>query len=84
MVALFSIRHLFCVVVLKMQRVRLLVRIVNISFFGKEAVLRRNVFTMEGPGKGKGVPCIKVGDREHDEVKKLKDFNMDGGCQYIE
>jgi hypothetical protein len=39
---------------------------------------------MEGPGKGKGVPFITMGDREHDEVKKLKDFNMDGGCQYIE
>jgi len=39
---------------------------------------------MEGPGKGNGIPCITVGDREHDEVRKLKDFNMDVGCQYIE
>jgi len=67
-----------------MQRVRLLERIGNISLLGEKAVLRMNVFTMEGHGKGNGVPCITMGDREHDEVKKLKDFNMDVGCQYIE
>jgi hypothetical protein len=39
---------------------------------------------MEGPGKGNGVPCITVGDKEHGEVRKLNEFNMDGGCQYIE
>jgi hypothetical protein len=39
---------------------------------------------MEEPGKGNGVPCIKVGDREQDEVMKLKDFIMNGGWQYIE
>ena len=32
---------------------------------------------MEGPGRGNGIPCITVGDREHDEVRKLRDFNMD-------
>jgi hypothetical protein len=81
--ASFSIRQLFRNFGLTMQRVSLLGRIVNISVLGKKAVLRRNVFTMEGPGKGNGVPCITVGDREHDEVTKLKDFNMDRGCQYI-
>ena len=74
----------FGTLVLKMQRVRLLGRTVNISFLGEKAVLRRKIFTMEGPGKGKGGPCITVGGREHDEVRKLKDFNMDVGCQYIE
>ena len=39
---------------------------------------------MEGHGKGKGVPCITVGDREKDEVMYLKDFIMDGDCQYTE
>jgi len=67
-----------------MQRVRLLGRIGNISLLGKKSVLRRNVFTIEGPGKGNGVPLITVGDREQEEVMKLKDFNMNGGCQYIE
>jgi len=56
---------------LKMQRVSLLGRIVNISLLGEKAVLRRNVFTMEGHGKGNGVPGITVGDREQDEVMKL-------------
>jgi hypothetical protein len=37
---------------------------------------------MEGPKKGNEVPCLKVGDRELDEVTKFKDFNMQGGCQY--
>jgi hypothetical protein len=59
-----------------MQRVSLLGRIVNFSVLGEYAVLRRNVFTMEGPGKGNGVPCIRVGDREQDEVTKLKSINM--------
>jgi hypothetical protein len=44
--------------------------------FGEEAVLRRNVYTMEGPGKGNGVPCVIMGDREQDEVTKLKNINM--------
>ena len=77
-------RHSFGTLVLKMQRVRLLGRIGNISLLEEKAVLRRKVLTMEGPGKGNGIPCITVGDREHDEVRKLKDFNMDVGCQYIE
>jgi hypothetical protein len=38
---------------------------------------------MEGLGKANGVPCIAVGDREQDEVMKLKDFNIDCGCLYI-
>ena len=76
--------HSFGALVLKMQRVRLLGRIVNISLLVEKAFLRRNVFTIEGPGKGNGVPSITVSDREHDEVRKLKDFNMDVGCQYIE
>ena len=67
-------------VVLKIQRVSLLGRIANISLFGERAVLRGNVCTMEGPGKEKGVPCFTVGDGEHGEVTKLKEFNMDGGC----
>jgi hypothetical protein len=53
---------------LKMQRVSLFGRIVNISLLGERAVLRRKVFTMEGPQKGNGVRCIRVGNREHDEV----------------
>ena len=69
--ALLQIRHLFDRLVLKMQRVSLWGRIVNISLLGEKAVLRRNVFTMEGHGKGKGVPSITVGDREQDEVMKL-------------
>jgi hypothetical protein len=77
-------RHSFGTLVLKMQRVSLLGRIVNISLLGETAVLRRNVFTMEGHVKGNGNPCSSVGDREQDEVMNLKDFNMDGGCQYIE
>jgi len=39
---------------------------------------------MEGPEKGNGVPLITVGDREQEEVMKLKDFYTDDGCQYIE
>jgi hypothetical protein len=46
--------------------------------FGEKAVLRRNVFTLEGHGKANGVPCLRVGDREKDEVMILKDFIMDG------
>jgi len=67
-----------------MQRVRLLGRTVNISLLGEKAVLRRNAFTIEGPGKGNGVPYITVGDRELEEVMKLKDINMEVGCKYIE
>ena len=70
--------------VLKMQRVSLLGRIVNISLFVEKSVLRKNVFTKEGPGKGNGIPCSSIGDRDQDEVTKLKEFNMDGGSQYIE
>jgi hypothetical protein len=77
-------RHSFGTLVLKMQRVSLLGRIVNISLVGEKAVLRRNVFMMEGHGKGNGVPSSSVGNMEKDEVTKLKDFNMVGGCQYIE
>jgi len=55
----------------------------GISVLGEKTVLQRNVFTMEEPGKGNGVPCITVGCREQDEVRKLKEFNMNGGCQYI-
>jgi len=76
--------HTFDTLVLKMQRVRLLGRIGNISLSGEKSVLRRKVFTMEGPGKGNAVPCIIAGDREQDEVMKLKDFNMDFGCLNIE
>jgi hypothetical protein len=39
---------------------------------------------MEGRGKGNGIPCSSVGDMEQVEVTKLKDFNMDGGSQYME
>jgi hypothetical protein len=39
---------------------------------------------MEGLVGGNGIPCSSVGDREQEEVMKLKNFNMDGGCQYIE
>jgi hypothetical protein len=78
--SVLSIRHLFCTVVLKIQRVIFLGRIVNISLFRKKAVLRGNVFTMEGPGKENRVPCFKLCDWEHDEVKKLKEFSLDSGC----
>ena len=67
-----------------MQRVSLLRRNVSISLLGENAVLRKNVFTKEGPGKGNGIPCSSIGDRDQDEVTKLKEFNMDGGSQYIE
>jgi hypothetical protein len=69
--------------ILKMQRFSLLGRIVNISVLGEKAVLRRNIFTTAGHGKGNGVPCITVGIREQEEVMNLKDFNTDGACQYI-
>jgi hypothetical protein len=39
---------------------------------------------MQGPGKGKEVPCITVGDREQDEVTKLKNFNMGYSCENTE
>jgi hypothetical protein len=51
---------------------------------GGKAVLIRNVFTAAGHGKGNGVPCITVGDREQGGVRNLKDFNTDGSSQYIE
>ena len=69
-----SIRHLFCTLILKMQRVRLLGRNGNVSELEEKAVLRRNVFTMEGHGKGNGVPCITEDDKAQEEVKKFKDF----------
>jgi hypothetical protein len=64
-----------------MQRVNLLGRTVNISLLGGKAVLRRNIFMMEGLVRGNGIPCSSVGDREQEGVMKLKDFNMDGGYQ---
>ena len=75
-------RHSFGMLVLKMQRVSLLGRIVNISLLGLMA--GKNVFMIEGTGKGNGVHCGSGGDMEQDEVTKLKHFNMEGGCQYIE
>jgi hypothetical protein len=67
-----------------MQRVSLLGRIVNISLLGEKAVLRRNVFTMEGRWKGNGIAYSSVDDKEQVEVRILKDFNVEGGVQYIE
>jgi hypothetical protein len=66
---------------LKMQRVSLLGRIVNIFLLGEKTVLRRNVLTMEGRWKGNGIACSSVGDKEQVEVTILKDFNVDGGVQ---
>jgi len=79
-----SIRHLFCSLVLKMQRVRLLGRNGNISVLWQKTVLRRNIFTMEEHVKGNGVSSLTLGDKEQEEVMKLKDFVMKGGCQYTE
>jgi hypothetical protein len=62
-----------------MQRVGLLRWIVNTAVLGVKGVLRRNVFTVEGPGKGNGVPCFKLGEGEQDEVRKLNNINM---CDY--
>jgi hypothetical protein len=67
-----------------MQRVSLLGRNANISVLWEKAVLRRNVFTMDEHVKGNGVPCLTLGETEHEEVKKLKDIIMNGGCQFIE
>jgi hypothetical protein len=58
-----------------MQRVRLLRRVVNTAVLGEKAVLRRKVFTVDGPGKGNGVPRYKLGEGEQDEVKQLN-INM--------
>jgi hypothetical protein len=69
---------------LKMQLVSLLGRIVNISLLGEKTVLRRKLFRMEGSWKGNGIACRSVGDKEQVEVTILKDFNVDGGVQYIE
>jgi hypothetical protein len=77
-------RHLFGMLVLKMQRVSLLGRIVIISLLGEKTVLRRNVCTMEGRWKRNGITCNSVGDREQVEVTILKGFNAGGGVQYIE
>jgi hypothetical protein len=70
--------------VLKMQCVRLLGRITNISVLREEAVLHRKVFTMEGSVKGNGVPCSTARDMEQDEVMRSKDFNADVSSEYIE
>jgi hypothetical protein len=59
-----------------MQRVRLLRPIVNTAVLGEKAVLRRNVFTGEGPGKGNGVSYLKLGEGEQDEVRNLNNINM--------
>jgi hypothetical protein len=59
-----------------MQCVRLLRRIVNTAVLVEKAVLRRNVFTVEGPGKGNGVACFKLGEGEQDEVMKLNNINV--------
>jgi hypothetical protein len=67
-----------------MQRVSLLGRTVNTSLLGVKAVLRRNLFTTEGHWKGNEDPGSLVWEREQEKVMKLKYFNMDGGCQYIE
>jgi hypothetical protein len=66
---------LFCTLVLKMQRVSLLGRNGNISVLWQKAVLRRNLFTMEEHVKGNVVPCLTVGEREQEEVMKLRIFN---------
>jgi hypothetical protein len=50
----------------------------------KKAVLRRNVFTMEGPVKGNGDPCVTTGEREQDEVTKLRNINIDVDYQITE
>jgi hypothetical protein len=67
-----------------MQRVRLLERNIATSVLGEKAFVGRDVLTIEGPWKGNGVSFITVGDKEQDEVKELKDFNVFSGCQYIE
>jgi hypothetical protein len=67
-----------------MQRVRSLGSNGNVFELEEKAVLRRNVFTMEGHGKGNGVPCISEDDKAQEEVMKFKGFIMNGGCQYIE
>jgi hypothetical protein len=51
---------------------------------GEKGVLRRNVFTMEGPGKGSGVAYVTEGDREQEKVMTLKNFNTDGVYQNTE
>jgi hypothetical protein len=67
-----------------MQRIGVLRRIVNTSILGEKAVVRRNVFTAEGPGKGNGVPCVTTGDKEQEEVTKLKNIDMDVDYQNTE
>jgi len=39
---------------------------------------------MEEHVKGNGVSSLTLGDKEQEEVMKLKDFVMKGGCQYTE
>jgi hypothetical protein len=81
---LCSTHHLFSTVLLNMQRVSVLGRTVNFSFFGVKALQRRNLFTTEGYKKGNGDPCSPVWERKQEEVMKLKYLNTDDGCQYIE
>jgi hypothetical protein len=64
-----------------MQRVSLLRRIANTAVLGEKAVLRRNIFTMEGPWK---VPCFKMSDTMQEKVTKLKNIYMDGHYQNTE
>jgi hypothetical protein len=64
-----------------MQRVSLLGRNGNISVLWEKAVLQRNVFTMDKHVKGNGVPCLAVGENEHEKVMTLKDIIMNGGCK---
>jgi hypothetical protein len=44
---------------------------------GGKAVLRRNLFTTEGPGKGNGVACVTTVEGEQEEVMKLNNIDMD-------
>jgi hypothetical protein len=58
----------------------------NSKYFhvGAKIVQIRNLFTTAGHGKGNGVPCITVGDREQGGVMNLKDFITDGTFQHTE
>jgi hypothetical protein len=71
-VASLAIRQLFLNLGLNMQRFSLLGRIVKIPVLGEKAVVRRNVFTLEGPGKGNGLPFITMGDNEQYEVMEWR------------
>jgi hypothetical protein len=67
-----------------MQCLRLFGRAVTISVLREKAVLQRKLFTAEGSGNGNGVLWSTAGDREQDKVMKLKDFNKDSSCEYID